>query len=563
MDDLENFNDDIKVKNEALILNSNMIDINKLVKTVCKIKITNIGYLGTGFFIKLIRENNPFYCLISCEHVLKEDFIKEKYEIQIYYEQENKKLKIILDEGKRYIKYFKYVDTSVVEILREDGLSEDNFLFPNLDLDDYDYEKLKSKNIFIPQYPLGQNLKLSTGEFKEIISHIYAFYHFSSTNEGSSGSPVFLSENGKIFGIHKGSIEKEKKNLFYCLFPVLRAIKLDLKYKEEIYQKDNNTVIYCGEYKNDSKEGYGIIQIYDNSDKVMIYDGEWKNNKKHGKGIIFCQNNNIKKIIFKGDFKNGKKEGKGLYIFENGEYYIGEWSNDMKEGKGKLFYKNKTIKFEGEFEKDKYKQGKLIYKDGEYYEGSFYDGLCSGKGKIYYPNGSLKHDGNFADDDCEGEGTHIYECGDIFIGVYEKGERKNGKVYSKDKKLIYNGSFLNEKYEYGLLIGKNGESYFGHFKDNKKDGEGTEYENGNIKYDGKFVDGKYEGEGKYIYENGEYYIGNFKNGMKNGFGKEFYKDGKIKYEGYFLNDKYEDNEGEISKENDLFLKGKWNIFKWK
>ena len=149
-----------------------------------------------------------------------------------------------------------------MEILREDGLSEENFLFPNLDLDDYDYEKLKSKNIFIPQYPLGQNLKLSTGEFKEIKSFIYSFYHFASTNEGSSGSPVFLSENGKIFGIHKGSLEEKKENLFYCLFPVFRAIKLDLKFKEEIYQKDNNTVIYSGEFKNNSKEGYGIIQIH-------------------------------------------------------------------------------------------------------------------------------------------------------------------------------------------------------------------------------------------------------------------------------------------------------------
>ena len=92
-----------------------------ILKFVCKIEITNIGYLDTGFFIKLKRGNNPFYCLISCEHVLKEEFINEKYEMQIYYEQEKKKLNIILDEGKRFIKYFKYVDTSVVEILREDG----------------------------------------------------------------------------------------------------------------------------------------------------------------------------------------------------------------------------------------------------------------------------------------------------------------------------------------------------------------------------------------------------------------------------------------------------------
>ena len=56
MDDLEKFQDDIKVKNEVLILNSNMIDINKLSKFVCKIEIANTGYLGSGFFIKLIKK---------------------------------------------------------------------------------------------------------------------------------------------------------------------------------------------------------------------------------------------------------------------------------------------------------------------------------------------------------------------------------------------------------------------------------------------------------------------------------------------------------------------------
>lgn len=129
MDDLENFQNEIKVKNEALILNSNMIDINKLSKSVCKIIIINNGYFGTGFFIKLERKNRPFYCLISCEHVLKEQFIKEKYEIQIYYDQDNKKINIILDEDKRCIRYYKYVDISVVQILEEDGLLEEIFCF--------------------------------------------------------------------------------------------------------------------------------------------------------------------------------------------------------------------------------------------------------------------------------------------------------------------------------------------------------------------------------------------------------------------------------------------------
>ena len=65
------------------------------------------------------------------------------------------------------------------------------------------------------------------------------------------------------------------------------------------------------------------------------------------------------------------------------------------------------------------------------------------------------------------------------------------------------------------------------------------YKNGTIMYDGNFVNGKYEGDGKYIYENGEYYIGQFLNGLKHGKGIVYYKNGTIKYDGNFVNNKFE------------------------
>ena len=60
--------------NELRFGGSGLIPINILMsvcKSICKIIIGNIR--GSGFLIKLKRGNYPFYCLITCEHVISKD----------------------------------------------------------------------------------------------------------------------------------------------------------------------------------------------------------------------------------------------------------------------------------------------------------------------------------------------------------------------------------------------------------------------------------------------------------------------------------------------------------
>ena len=61
---------------------------------------------GTGFFIKFNLKDKERYFLMTCQHVIKEEFVKEKKVIKFYYgEVDNeKKLKIGLEE--RNIKYY-------------------------------------------------------------------------------------------------------------------------------------------------------------------------------------------------------------------------------------------------------------------------------------------------------------------------------------------------------------------------------------------------------------------------------------------------------------------------
>ena len=49
----------------------------ELKKCICKISIDN-KINGLGFFLKLIKGKDFFYFLISCEHIITKNFIKDK-----------------------------------------------------------------------------------------------------------------------------------------------------------------------------------------------------------------------------------------------------------------------------------------------------------------------------------------------------------------------------------------------------------------------------------------------------------------------------------------------------
>ena len=65
------------------------------------------------------------------------------------------------------------------------------------------------------------------------------------------------------------------------------------------------------------------------------------------------------------------------------------------------------------------------------------------------------------------------------------------------------------------------------------------YKNGDILYEGDFLNNKYEGKGRHNLENGNYYIGEFWGGLRNGKGILYNKNGSIIYEGDFENDEYQ------------------------
>ena len=84
-----------KIIKEVEVIGSDIKKINKelahVAKSVCKIifQYNNIMHNGTGFLIKLFNNEEPFFCLMTNAHIIKDEMIDSKISIEIYYDFEN------------------------------------------------------------------------------------------------------------------------------------------------------------------------------------------------------------------------------------------------------------------------------------------------------------------------------------------------------------------------------------------------------------------------------------------------------------------------------------------
>ena len=369
-------------------------------KSICKIR-TNHS-IGSGFLLKLKKNNDPFYCLITCEHVITKNEIESNQEITVYYNNHCGSFKILLDRNKRFIRDYKYIniDAIVIEIIKEDNIS-DYFFLSKLITNLNKYEKSRNNKINIIQYPDGRDIKYSKGTIKSFNKYSYEFTHLASTESGSSGSPIFWSKNNDnlIIGIHKQGEIGKNENYGNFIYPIIISLKKNYKYGIKKYGKDT----YEGEFKNNLKEGYGKY-IYEDG---TCYIGEWKHNLKNGKGIIYYENNTIK---YEGNFFKDKFKGWGKFYYPDGKYYIGEWKNNLRHGDGKLYYKNNNIEYEGNFYEDKFQgKGKYYYENRDYYKGEWKDNQRNGKGTLFLFEQNIQLEGIFKNDKLQGNIEKFYE----------------------------------------------------------------------------------------------------------------------------------------------------------
>ena len=204
----------------------------KVCPSLCKIIYSNKN--GTGFLIRLyIEDNETLLALMTNEHIITEKMIKDKEEVEVFYNNQQKRIKIILNNENRFIQCFKdmKIDCTVVEILPEDNINEDYFLVPNIDYNEENYKSLINQMIYIVQFPKG-NLGHSEGKITEIVG--YELNHKASTDHGSSGSPIFLIQSTQVIGIHKAGSESINVNYGDFIFPIINKLKKIKRKKNKI-----------------------------------------------------------------------------------------------------------------------------------------------------------------------------------------------------------------------------------------------------------------------------------------------------------------------------------------
>ena len=188
---------------------------NAIVRIIIKINEID-SMVGTGFFLRYKLKNKTKNYLITCNHVIKESFIKEKKVIKLYYGEKDKEkfFEIKLDKGERFIKCFdEQFDVTIIEILKKDEIGEDKYLLPNFDYKN-GYDNYKGKCFYLAGYPgdsKNQERKVASGQIKELLEKP-EFEHTLDTINGFSGSPICDINNLFVVGIHKSGCKLKEVN---------------------------------------------------------------------------------------------------------------------------------------------------------------------------------------------------------------------------------------------------------------------------------------------------------------------------------------------------------------
>ena len=266
---------------------------------------------ASGFFIKFCKNNKPFYCLMTNEHVVDKPMLLNKEEIKIKFDNKQKELTLKLDKRERLMKTFEYlkIDATIIEILEKDNVSDDYYLLPSLDYkNENGYNYFKGKEIEVTQFPGGKVLSISIGRIKDVDLEDgqYIFSHLASTKYGSSGSPIVLKEDGHVIGIHKGGSKSKDLNYGHFIGPINDIIHNLKKNGEGIEYYKNGKIKYEGNFVDDLYEGDGKY-YYENGD---IYIGQFKKGKRNGDGCMIYNSEN-------GHMVQGKFSDDELVIEEN------------------------------------------------------------------------------------------------------------------------------------------------------------------------------------------------------------------------------------------------------
>ncbi|CRH00518.1 conserved Plasmodium protein, unknown function [Plasmodium relictum] len=231
---------------------------------------------------------------------------------------------------------------------------------------------------------------------------------------------------------------------------------------------------YMGDFKKRKLTGYGEIlsksshyKGYINNGKKykkgkyifnnkLMYNGYWKNNKRNGYGVLKFLNEE-KKLIYKGYWKNNKRNFYGIQYYNNNSIYIGFWEENNKCGFGKMIWfvnlkkdKNKYVSIYENIKKNEIlKEKKDVNFNIKYKKANIVENIYVGE---------------WMNDKQHGLGTYIW---------FRKKRSKNKVVFQNENYDKYSGYWKEgKKNGYGIFYYNNGNKYIGMWENNKKNGYG-------------------------------------------------------------------------------------------
>ena len=194
------------MKESAPLCSEQLLKINKQMnKIICVIDLGNSK--GTGFFCKIPFPDNKnlLPVLITCNHVLNEEYINRNKSVFISFNNQNERREIIIENRISYTN--KEYDITIIEIKSEkDNIN--NFL----ELEELDDESLQELPVYLLQYAKGEKCLVSFGIIRR--TKETNIIHNCWTDFGSAGSPIISSKNNKVIGVHYGLCKGSSKNSF-------------------------------------------------------------------------------------------------------------------------------------------------------------------------------------------------------------------------------------------------------------------------------------------------------------------------------------------------------------
>lgn len=255
--------------------------------SILKIKAEN--ETGSGFVIKIPKKGRAVYYLFSCEHIIKIELILSQKSIEILFGKDDKLIaNLKLDTNERFIKCFKDLDVTVIEVDKKILPNNFNYLYP-----DFNYRNgndiYLDKDCFLAGNKLGKvrmERNISSGQIKNILKY-NRFYHTCDTSEGSSGSPICSADYLSVIGIHSQNDKKMQLNVGVFIGKIIEELGgNEIKFMNSIsldYDNESSFKKYCflEEYKKEfSYLNEKISECYPNQNIENYYKAFEELNKK-------------------------------------------------------------------------------------------------------------------------------------------------------------------------------------------------------------------------------------------------------------------------------------------